>query len=43
MLLLQQVQDLLTPFLPDDPRIIDSTGSLELPSIPKNLLVIGVE
>ncbi len=29
------------PFLPDDPRIIDSTGSLELSSIPKNLLVIG--
>ncbi len=29
------------PFLPDDPRIIDSTGSLELGSIPKNLLVIG--
>ena len=29
------------PFLPDDPRIIDSTGSLELASIPKNLLVIG--
>jgi len=29
------------PFLPNDPRIIDSTGSLELGSIPKNLLVIG--
>ena len=29
------------PFLPDDPRIIDSTGSLELASITKNLLVIG--
>ena len=29
------------PFLPDDPRIIDSTVSLELASIPKNLLVIG--
>ena len=29
------------PLLPDDPRIIDSTGSLELGSIPKNLLVIG--
>ena len=29
------------PFLPDDPRIIDSTGSLKLASIPKNLLVIG--
>ena len=29
------------PVLPDDPRIIDSTGALELPSVPKRLLVIG--
>jgi dihydrolipoamide dehydrogenase len=29
------------PFLPDDPRIIDSSGALELPDIPKRLLVIG--
>jgi dihydrolipoamide dehydrogenase len=29
------------PFLPDDPRIVDSTGALELRSIPKKLLVIG--
>jgi dihydrolipoamide dehydrogenase len=29
------------PFLPDDPRIIDSTGALELRFIPKRLLVIG--
>ena len=29
------------PFLPEDPRIIDSTGSLELANIPKKLLVIG--
>jgi len=29
------------PFLPDDPRIIDSTGALALPDIPKRLLVIG--
>jgi|ERR1700674_4103154 len=29
------------PFLPDDPRIVDSTGALELPIIPKRLLVIG--
>jgi dihydrolipoamide dehydrogenase len=29
------------PFLPDDPRIIDSTGALELPQIPKRMLVIG--
>jgi dihydrolipoamide dehydrogenase len=29
------------PFLPDDPRIVDSTGALELPSVPKKMLVIG--
>ncbi len=29
------------PELPDDPRIFDSTGALELASIPKRLLVIG--
>ena len=29
------------PFLPEDPRIVDSTGALELRSRPKKLLVIG--
>jgi dihydrolipoamide dehydrogenase len=29
------------PGLPDDPRIVDSTGALELASVPKRLLVIG--
>src|SRR5688500_3195610 len=29
------------PFLPEDPRIVDSTGALELRSVPKRLLVIG--
>jgi dihydrolipoamide dehydrogenase len=29
------------PFLPRDPRIVDSTGALELRANPKNLLVIG--
>src|ERR1700745_4095554 len=29
------------PFIPDDPRIVDSTGALELKSIPKRMLVIG--
>ncbi|MBT8448846.1 MAG: dihydrolipoyl dehydrogenase, partial [Gammaproteobacteria bacterium] len=29
------------PFLPDDPRIIDSTGALELESIPKKMLCLG--
>lgn len=29
------------PFLPDDPRIVDSTGALALPSVPKKMLIIG--
>jgi dihydrolipoamide dehydrogenase len=29
------------PFIPDDPRVVDSTGALELPQIPKRMLVIG--
>ena len=29
------------PFLPSDPRIVDSTGALELRAIPKKMLVIG--
>ncbi|MEZ5590353.1 MAG: dihydrolipoyl dehydrogenase [Gammaproteobacteria bacterium] len=29
------------PFIPDDPRIIDSTGALELDGIPEHMLVIG--
>ena len=29
------------PFLPDDPRIVDSTGALELRQTPKKMLVIG--
>ncbi|HEY7239556.1 MAG TPA: dihydrolipoyl dehydrogenase [Burkholderiales bacterium] len=29
------------PFLPEDPRIVDSTGALELKGVPKKLLVIG--
>jgi len=29
------------PFIPEDPRIFDSTGALELASIPLRLLVIG--
>ena len=31
----------MLPGLPDDPRIVDSTGALELPEIPGRLLVIG--
>jgi dihydrolipoamide dehydrogenase len=29
------------PFMPNDPRVVDSTGALELPSIPKRMLVVG--
>ncbi|HEY4638260.1 MAG TPA: FAD-dependent oxidoreductase, partial [Burkholderiales bacterium] len=29
------------PFLPEDPRVVDSTGALELSSVPENMLVIG--
>jgi dihydrolipoamide dehydrogenase len=29
------------PFLPEDPRIVDSTGALELKSVPKKMLIIG--
>ncbi|MGZ8981440.1 MAG: dihydrolipoyl dehydrogenase [Burkholderiaceae bacterium] len=29
------------PFVPDDPRVVDSTGALELRDVPKRMLVIG--
>jgi dihydrolipoamide dehydrogenase len=29
------------PGMPEDPRIVDSTGALELPDVPERLLVIG--
>ncbi|KVE27202.1 dihydrolipoamide dehydrogenase [Burkholderia singularis] len=29
------------PFMPDDPRVVDSTGALELRQLPKRMLVIG--
>jgi len=34
-------QSVRLPFAPDDPRIVDSTGALELKSVPKRLLVVG--
>ena len=34
-------QPVKLPFLPEDSRIVDSTGSLELTDIPKHMLVIG--
>ena len=29
------------PFLPDDPRIVDSTGALELRQLPRKMLIVG--
>ena len=29
------------PFLPEDPRIVDSTGALQLKAVPRNMLIIG--
>lgn len=29
------------PFIPNDPRVVDSTGALTLPSIPEKMLIIG--
>jgi len=34
-------QAVMLPFLPKDPRIVDSTGALKLTSVPKRMLVIG--
>jgi dihydrolipoamide dehydrogenase len=34
-------QPVMLPGLPDDPRIIDSTGALELDPLPKRMLVVG--
>ena len=34
-------QPIKLPFIPEDPRIIDSTGALEMTEIPKNMLIIG--
>jgi dihydrolipoamide dehydrogenase len=34
-------QPVKLPFIPEDPRIVDSTGALELRQLPKKMLVIG--
>ena len=34
-------QSVRLPFAPEDPRIVDSTGALELTSVPKRLLIVG--
>jgi dihydrolipoamide dehydrogenase len=34
-------QALRLPFMPEDPRVVDSTGALELASVPKRMLILG--
>ncbi|MBA3772317.1 MAG: dihydrolipoyl dehydrogenase [Ramlibacter sp.] len=34
-------QALQLPFMPRDPRVVDSTGALELSAIPKRMLILG--
>jgi dihydrolipoamide dehydrogenase len=34
-------QSVRLPFVPDDPRVVDSTGALELRKIPERMLIIG--
>jgi dihydrolipoamide dehydrogenase len=34
-------QAMRLPFLPDDPRIVDSTGALEVRAAPKRMLIVG--
>ncbi|MEO8305784.1 MAG: dihydrolipoyl dehydrogenase [Betaproteobacteria bacterium] len=34
-------QSVKLPFVPEDPRIFDSTGALELPAVPRRMLVVG--
>ena len=29
------------PFMPDDPRVVDSTGALQLAKVPKRMLIVG--
>jgi dihydrolipoamide dehydrogenase len=29
------------PFMPDDPRVVDSTGALAMQSVPKRMLILG--
>ena len=34
-------QSVKLPFMPDDGRVVDSTGALQLASIPKKMLIVG--
>ena len=34
-------QAVCLPFMPEDPRVVDSTGALELKEVPKRMLILG--
>jgi dihydrolipoamide dehydrogenase len=34
-------QSVKLPFMPDDPRVVDSTGALELRTLPQKMLIVG--
>ena len=34
-------QSVRLPFMPDDPRVVDSTGALQLAKVPKRMLIVG--
>ena len=34
-------QAMRLPFMPDDPRVVDSTGALALQGVPKRMLILG--
>ncbi|MEY2781602.1 MAG: Dihydrolipoyl dehydrogenase, partial [Pseudomonadota bacterium] len=34
-------QAIRLPFMPDDPRVVDSTGALALAGVPKKMLIVG--
>ncbi|MHB1249224.1 MAG: dihydrolipoyl dehydrogenase family protein, partial [Polaromonas sp.] len=34
-------QALRLPFMPEDPRVVDSTGALDLKEVPKRMLILG--
>ncbi|MEO6319980.1 MAG: FAD-dependent oxidoreductase, partial [Polaromonas sp.] len=34
-------QAMRLPFMPDDPRVVDSTGALDLKEVPKRMLILG--
>ncbi|MBK8105000.1 MAG: dihydrolipoyl dehydrogenase [Betaproteobacteria bacterium] len=34
-------QAMRLPFLPDDPRVVESTGALQMPQAPRRMLIVG--